>query len=74
VNGVYTGDWIVRACPGCASDRIHRIVRADATALACLACGHNWVRQRMPSDAEATDIIRRSRQSLIEAPFTLAVS
>ena len=71
---MYTGEWISRACPGCTSDQIERIIRADATALACLACGHNWVQRRMPSDAEATDIIRRSRQSLIEAPFTLAIS
>lgn len=58
-----------RACPRCNSDEALRKVRADATALTCLACGYDWALHRMPSDAEAADILRRSRQTRTEALF-----
>jgi ribosomal protein L37AE/L43A len=67
VIGVYTGDWISRACPRCISDQTVQTVRANATAFACRACGYAWAVQRMPSDAEAADILRRSRQTRAEA-------
>ena len=57
-----TGDWISRACPRCKSDNAAQTVRADATALTCQACGHDWAVRRMPLDAEAADIVRRSRE------------
>lgn len=60
--GMYTGDWFSRACPRCKSDAAVQKVRADATAFACHGCGYDWTVQRMPSDGEATDILRRSRQ------------
>jgi ribosomal protein L37AE/L43A len=63
---MYTGDWISRACPRCNSDEAVQKVRADATAFTCQACGYDWAVNRMPLDAEAADILRRSRQTRTE--------
>ena len=67
---MFTGDWISRACPRCASDETVQRIRANAAAFTCHACGHDWAVKRMPLDAEAAEIVKRSRQMRTEALFT----
>jgi hypothetical protein len=64
---MYTGDWLSGACPRCLSGEALRKVRADATAFTCQVCRYDWAVKRMPSSAEAADIVRRSRQTRAEA-------
>jgi hypothetical protein len=71
---MYTGDWISGACPRCNSARAVQKVRADARAFTCETCGHEWAVKRMPLDAEAADIVRRSRQARTETPFDSQVA
>lgn len=66
---MYMGDWISRACPQCNSGEAVRRVRADAMAFTCRVCGYDWTVKRMPLDAEAADILRRSRQTRTGALF-----
>jgi hypothetical protein len=67
---MHTGDWTFQACPQCFSDRIVRTVLANTTGLASNACRHNWTLRRMPSDAEAAEILQRSRQTRSPEHFT----
>jgi ribosomal protein L37AE/L43A len=69
---MYTGDWISRPCPRCHSAEASRKIRADAAAFTCQGCGHEWAVKRMPMDAEAAAIVRRSRQTRTETSFKAA--
>lgn len=71
---MYTGDWLSAACPQCHSDEAVRRVRADATAFTCHVCGYEWTVKRMPLDAEANDIVTRSRQARTEALVNTAAA
>jgi hypothetical protein len=65
-----TDDWTFQACPKCLSDQIVRTVLANMNRLGCIACRHNWTVRRMPSDAEAAEILKRSRQMRTEVRVT----
>jgi hypothetical protein len=60
--------WTLRSCPRCMSVDCKRSIRANATSFTCLSCHHEWVMWRMPSDAEAVDILRRSHEDIVDDP------
>lgn len=62
---MYHGEWTFRACPQCISDQISRTVRANVTSFDCLSCQYQWTVRRMPSNAEAVDILRRAREKIL---------
>lgn len=62
---MYHGEWTFRACPQCTSDQIRRTVRANVTTFDCLSCRYQWTVRRMPSNAEAVQILRRSREKIL---------
>jgi len=62
ITAIDTDGWTSRVCPRCASGEIVQAVRANTVAYACPACGHERTVRRMPSDAEAADILRCARE------------
>lgn len=65
---MYDDQWTFNPCPRCTSHDFKRSIRANATSFTCLSCHHEWVVRRMPSDAEAIEILKRSHEGIVDDP------